>query len=78
MCHNSGTYALTYAGILWRIQKDSEQEWASVVFVFRVLGPSFLSFFTVSLLGCLFPAEIPSVGDAEVLLLTIKGMTAGD
>lgn len=53
VCHNSGTYPLTYAGILWRIQKDSEQEWASVVFVFRVLGPSFLSFFTVSLLGCL-------------------------
>lgn len=72
--------SLTYVGIPWRAQKDSEQEWTSVVFVFPVLGTSFLSLFWVSWAGsaCLFPAEITSLGDAEVAFLTIKGMTTGD
>lgn len=81
LCHSS--HPLTYIGIPWRAQKDSGQEWTSAVFVFHVLGTDFLSLFTVSLLGwlsaCLFPAEITSVGDAEVAFLTtVEGMTAGD
>lgn len=53
LCHNSGPYPLMCIGMLWRAQKDSEQEWVSVVFVFHVLGTNFLSLFTISLLGWL-------------------------
>lgn len=53
LCHNGGPYPLTYVGMLWRAQKDSEQGWISVVFVFRVLGTNFLSLFTVSWAGWL-------------------------
>lgn len=52
-------YPLTYVGIPWRVQKNLEQEWISVVLVFQCPGMSFFRLFTSGLLGWLPSLFIP-------------------